>query len=147
MSLSAIMIPVLLDTDTASNDLLRQWARLYHYGHMYMPAVSISATGLYAYVTLRKRASKSTQWPLYAAAGATTIMMVPFTWIMMASTNDTLFRLGTLALASASAVDLGTVRELVIGWAWLHVVRSVFPLVGAFLGLVGVLQELSVQVA
>ncbi|KAA6412020.1 MAG: noranthrone monooxygenase [Lasallia pustulata] len=140
MSLSAIVVPVFLDTDTESTHLVRQWARLYHYGHLYMPAVSVAATGLYGYVALRKRASNRNQWFIYAAAGATTITMVPFTWLMMAPTNTTLFRLEALASATASAVELSTVQELVVRWAWLHVVRSVFPLVGAILGLVGVLQ-------
>lgn len=136
MSLSAIMIPVLLNTNTESAHLIRQWACLYHYGHIYMPAVSVAATGLYGYSALRKRASNRLQWRIYVAAGATTITMVPFTWLMMAPTNNTLFGL------AASAVDLRTVQELVVRWAWLHAVRSVFPLVGAILGLVGVLQEL-----
>ena len=143
MSISAVAIPVFLDTDIESNNLLRQWARLYHYGHKYMPAVSVSATSLYGYGALRKRASHRKQWLLYAAAGATTITMVPFTWVMMATTNEHLFRLkGVASTGTASAVELRTVQELVVKWAWLHVVRSVFPLVGAILGLVGVLQEL-----
>lgn len=142
MSLSTIVIPVFLDTDTESTRLVRQWARLYHYGHLYMPAVSVAVTGLYGYAALRKRASNRKQWLIYAAAGATTITMVPFTWLMMVPTNNTLFRLEALASATASAVDLSTVQELVVRWAWLHVVRSVFPLVGAILGLVGVLREL-----
>ena len=142
MSLSTIVIPVFLDTDTESTRLVRQWARLYHHGHLYMPAVSVAAIGLYGYVALRKRASNRKQWLIYAAAGATTITMVPFTWLMMVPTNNTLFRLEALASATASAVDLSTVQELVVRWAWLHVVRSVFPLVGAILGLVGVLREL-----
>ena len=142
MSLSAIGIPVFLDTDTNSTHLLRQWARLYHYGHIYMPSISVAATGLFAYGALRKRASNRKQWLIYAAAGATTITMVPFTWVMMDPTNNTLFRLEALASATASAVDLSAAQELVVKWAWLHVVRSVFPMVGAILGLVGILQEL-----
>ena len=51
---------------------------------------------------------------LYTAAGATTITMVPFTWLMMAPTNNTLFRLEALASAMASAVDLSAVQELVV---------------------------------
>ena len=60
----------------------------------------------------------------------------------MDPTNTALFRLEALASATASAVDLNAAQELVVKWAWLHVVRSVFPMVGAILGLVGVLQEL-----
>ncbi|KAL9066485.1 MAG: hypothetical protein Q9161_007548 [Pseudevernia consocians] len=142
MSLFAVGIPVFLDTNTESAHLLRQWARLYHYGHIYMPAVSIAVTGLYAYVALRKYTSNRKQWSTYAAAGATTITMVPFTWLMMTSTNNTLFRMEALASATASAVVLSSVQEIVVRWAWLHFFRSVFPLLGAILGLKGVLQEL-----
>ena len=142
MSLSAIGIPVFLDTNTESGHLLRQWSRLYHYGHMYMPAVSITVTGLYAYVAFRNYASHRKQWSIYAAAGAITITMVPFTWLIMTSTNNTLFRLEALASAAASTVDLSFVQKIVVRWAWLHLFRSLFPLVGAILGLTGVLQEL-----
>ena len=142
MGLSAIVVPVLLDTNTESTHLIRQWARLYHYGHLYMPAISVSATGLYSYAALRKRALHRKQWIIYAAAGVTTIAMVPFTWLIMDPTNNALFRLNELASATALAVDLSTVQGLAVKWAWLHVLRSMFPLAGAILGLVGVLQEL-----
>ncbi|KAF2178416.1 DUF1772-domain-containing protein, partial [Zopfia rhizophila CBS 207.26] len=142
MSLSAIAVPVFLDTNTSSTHLLRQWARLYHYGHIYMPAVCVAAASLYGYVALRQRVSNRKQWRIYAAAGVTTITMVPFTWLVMVPTNNTLFRLRELASATASAVDLSAVQKVVVRWAWMHVVRSLFPLVGAILGLVGVLQEL-----
>lgn len=146
MSLSVIVIPVFLDTDTEPTQLIRHWARLYRYGGFYMPALSVAVTGLYGYSALRKRTSNRKQWLIYAAAGATTITMVLFTLLMMAPTNNILLRMEALASASAtaSAVGLSTVQDLVVRWAWLHVVRSVFPLVGAILGLVGILQEFGV---
>lgn len=137
LSLSTIAIPVFLDTDSEATSLLRQWARLYDYGHLYMPAVSVATTGLYGYSALRQRAAHRAQWGTYAAAGATTISMVPFTWLVMAGTNNSLFQ-----LQESAAVELRVVRALVVRWAWLHVARSVFPLAGALLGLVGVLREL-----
>jgi len=146
MGLSIIVIPVFLETDIDPNPthLLRQWVRLYHYGHLYLPAVCIATCGLYGYTALSKRASSRKQWLMYTVAGATTITMIPFTWYMMAPTNNTLFRLEAEATASASAsvADLSAVEELVVRWAWLHVVRSMFPLVGAILGLTGIQQEL-----
>ena len=145
MSLSTIAIPVFLDTDTESAHLIRHWARLYRYGGLYMPGLSVAATGLYGYAALRKRASnRKKQWSTYAAAGAATIAMVPFTLLVMAPTNNTLLRLEALTSTEPApmVVGLSTVQGLVVRWAWLHAVRSVFPLVGAILGLVGVLQEL-----
>ena len=144
ISLSIVAIPVFLDTDTDSAQLVRHWAHLYRYGGLYMPALSVTATGLYAYAALRNRASDRKQWILYAAAGATTIAMVPFTLLMMAPVNNTLLRLeasASASVATVSVVGLGSVKELVVRWAWLHAIRSVFPLIGGILGLVGVLRE------
>lgn len=140
--LSVICVPVLLDTNTEVSQLYRQWARLYHYGHNIMPAVAVSVAGLYAYAALRYRAANNKQWLVYAMAGATTITIVPFTLLIMNSTNNTLFRLHDLAVASPETEDLGTAHELLVKWAWLHLCRSVFPLAGAILGLFGVLKEL-----
>ncbi|KFZ03776.1 hypothetical protein V502_10671 [Pseudogymnoascus sp. VKM F-4520 (FW-2644)] len=47
MGLSAFAIPVFLDTNVNAEQLLRQWMRLYHYGHMYMLALCIATFGLY----------------------------------------------------------------------------------------------------
>lgn len=141
ISLSAITIPVFLDTDTDPTHLLRHWARLYHYGHIYMPTVCVTTCGLYAYTALSKRVSSRIQWRIYAIAGVTTITMVPFTWLIMVPTNDKLFQLKALGETTASEVDMNNVQDIVMTWVWLHVIRSLFPLVGAILGLLAVLQE------
>ena len=168
MSLSAFVVPVLLDTDRDADHMLRQWARLYYYGHIYLPTLCVATCGLYGYTALSKRVAKSKQWSRYLQAAASTIAMVPFTWIFMAPTNIHLFKL--VALDSFS--DLGLVRGLVVKWAvsniswrrassilsgpvskqrthadpstaqWLHAARSFSPLVGAFLGFTTLLQEL-----
>jgi hypothetical protein len=143
MSLSAFVIPVFLDTNGDANHMLRQWTRLYHYGHIYLPALCITTCGLYAYVALSKRASGKRQWTQYVLAALSTIAMVPFTWVAMTPTNDTLFRLealGSIGIDTAEA-ELGYVRALVMKWAWLHVTRSFAPLIGAILGLYSLLQE------
>lgn len=138
MSLSAFVIPVFLDTNQSTEHMVRQWARLYHYGHIYLPALCVSTTGMYAFTTLRKRAANNEQWSRYALAAISTIAMVPFTWVFMTPTNDTLFSLD----ASEFFMELGLARGLVVKWAWLHVTRSFFPLVGAILGFTALQQEL-----
>ncbi|KAL4926159.1 anthrone oxygenase tpcL [Aspergillus undulatus] len=143
LCLSAIAVPVFLDTDDTSSHLVRQWARTYHYGHIILPAVCIATCGLYAYITLSKRATSRKHWPTYAAAGVTTVAMVPFTWVLMTPTNNTLF--GLEKASSETAEDeFGAVRQLVVTWSWLHVTRSLFPLVGAIVGFRGLLQDLEV---
>ena len=143
MSLAAITIPVFLETSTeSSTNLLHLWACLYHYGHIYMPAISVTTTSLYAYAAWSKRAANIEQWRRYAIAGATTIAMVPFTWLIMDSTNNALFQLVASASGTLTSVKLETVQALIVRWALLHAARSLFPLAGAVLGLGGLLQEL-----
>ncbi|KAH8701025.1 hypothetical protein BGW36DRAFT_375420 [Talaromyces proteolyticus] len=143
MSLSVIAVPVLLDTNlTDSGHTVHQWARLYHYGHIYMPALAVATTGLYIYTAMRKWAAREhNRLLIYAAAGVSTIAIVPFTWVLMDPTNYILFGLDELPKGSTQMMDEPTVRKLLMKWAWLHVVRSLLPLAGSILGLVGVLQE------
>ncbi|KAK0729558.1 hypothetical protein B0H67DRAFT_2282 [Lasiosphaeris hirsuta] len=146
MSLSAFVVPVLLDTNPDANHMVRQWARLYHYGHIYLPALCIATVGLYGLTAARRRSDKRPQWTRYALAGLSTVAMVPFTWLIMTPTNDTLFRLEAAALAgSAPAAELADVRDLVVHWAWLHATRSLSPLVGAYLGFTNLLGEVRLQ--
>jgi Domain of unknown function (DUF1772) len=109
-----------------------------------MPAVAVATTSLYIYAALRKRAARERSvWPIYAAAGVATLAIVPFTWVFMDPTNYTLFGLDELPKISTKMADETTVRRLLIKWAWLHVFRSLLPMTGSIMGLVGVLQELS----
>jgi hypothetical protein len=139
--LSGVVVPVFLDTVTDPTHLLRQWTCVYHYGHIYMPALCVATCGLYGYTALSKHLNRK-PWLIFIVAGAVTMAMVPFTWVMMAPTNNALFRLEALATASTSAADLSAVQEIVVRWSWLHIVRSLFPLAGVFLGFTGILQEL-----
>ena len=140
LSLSTMVVPVFLDTNSSGTNMVQQWSRLYHYGHIYLPALSVMAAGLYEYVGLCQYASGSKYWPFYAVAGVTTITMVPFTWVFMSPTNGLLF--GLEASIPSTTVDLTSVQGLVVKWGWLHAVRSLFPLAGAVLGCIGILQEL-----
>ncbi|KAI3318559.1 hypothetical protein HD806DRAFT_549174 [Xylariaceae sp. AK1471] len=144
ISLSTIVIPVLLDTNPDSAHLIRQWVRLYHYGHIILPAACIGTCGLYGWIALSKRMSvKRHQWLRYVAAAVATFTMVPFTWILMTSTNNTLFQLdSTTTGISTSEIEPDFARKLVVKWAWLHITRSLFPLIGAYLGLTGMLREI-----
>ncbi|KAI0121116.1 hypothetical protein BJ170DRAFT_688201 [Xylariales sp. AK1849] len=138
VSLSAFTVPVFLDTNNEPDHMLGQWASLYHYGHIYLPALCVTTCGLYGCAALgRKRADRRAS-QRYALAAISTMAMVPFTWMVMAPTNDVLFALG----ASGSGVELGLVHDLVVKWAWMHTTRSMSPLFGAFLGFSTLLREL-----
>ena len=132
-SLSVVAIPVFLDTTTHASQLYHEWARMYHYGHQILPGLAITTLMLYSYAALRNRAKKR-PWAAYALAGVVTVSMIPFTWIFMVATNDTLFRLEAEG-ATSVAEGIEKAQELVKLWGWLHLARCLFPLAGAVLGL------------
>ncbi|KAJ9142485.1 hypothetical protein NKR23_g7294 [Pleurostoma richardsiae] len=136
-SLSMMVIPVLLDTNPDPSHTLRQWVRLYHYGHIILPALSVGTCGLYSYAALSGRSPRPAT---YAKAALATIIMVPFTWLVMVPTNNTLFGLEASG-PSVTAADWDMVQGLVVRWAWLHATRSVAPLVGAIVGFRGLIRE------
>ncbi|KAI1378722.1 hypothetical protein F4677DRAFT_443209 [Hypoxylon crocopeplum] len=125
MSVSFVAVPAMLDTTIEASHLRTQWARLYHYGHHVLPAIAVGTCLLHMYTALSKGR-------LFALAGITTVGIAPFTWVFMAATNVELFRLGAQPLGQA---DMSRVRELVVKWTWLHVARSLLPLVGAIIAL------------
>lgn len=142
ISLSAVAIPVFLDTNHHSTLLLSQWVRTYHYGHIYMPALCVGTCGLYGFTVL-SNSRNGKHYLRYILAGATTLAMVPFTWVFMAPTNNILFGWEEAsAKDSPLMIELSVVQDIVMKWAWLHVVRSLFPFLGMILGFSGLLQEL-----
>jgi hypothetical protein len=69
-------------------------------------------------------------WSVFAAI--LTFSMVPFTWMMMTSTNDAMFE-----LIEGGVVGWDLAQGSVIHWAYLHAFRSLFPLFGAICGFRG----------
>jgi hypothetical protein len=141
MGLSLVAVPVLLDTSTQASHLLTQFVQLYEYGHKLMPSLAVATFLLYGYTSVQKRALGK-PWLRHIAAGVTTLLIVPFTWIAMVPTNNRLFILDAESKNAAGNVDLGLVQALLVRWARLHIVRSLFPLAGALIGGNSILQEL-----
>jgi hypothetical protein len=134
MSLSLVAVPVLLDTVTDTAQLLRQWSRMYHYGHLIMPSLAVGTLCLHGCNSVAQR-SLGRPYRLFALAGMVTIAIAPFTWIAMDSTNNELFRLEAAARESnAESLHMALARELIVRWTWLHTARSMLPLVGTILG-------------
>ncbi|BCS19169.1 DUF1772 domain-containing protein [Aspergillus puulaauensis] len=155
ITLSTITVPVLLDTTTHPPQLLHQWVRTYHYGHISLPTISIATAILYFYIAACQ-SSRSKPWRRAALVGVLTVIMVPFTWVCMSPTNDVLFGLqresqirglnqtqiegfgdgnATGAGIEGDVATLEGVTELVVRWGWMHLVRSLFPLAAAVVGL------------
>jgi hypothetical protein len=100
---------------------------------------------LHACTALQQRALGK-PWGVFACAGGLTIAIAPFTWIVMDGTNGELFgrleRVGGVAKGAAAASDLEEVRKLVKRWSWLHLMRSMLPLVGTLLAVAGTFADM-----
>lgn len=138
MSISLLAVPVYLETTTEPSQLFHQWARTYYYGSRVAPTTALATFLLYGYTAIAKRGA-GRRWGVFAVAGVTTLIMVPFTRIFMVPTNNTLFRLEAESI-TASVASWSEAQELVTKWSRLHFVRSLFPLAGAVLGFMGIFQ-------
>ncbi|ORX99966.1 hypothetical protein BCR34DRAFT_494993 [Clohesyomyces aquaticus] len=149
LSISLITVPLLLDTNTSSAHMVVQWVRLYHYGHILLPSLSVTTCLFYIYTARSKQNSSSIAhqlfWNRYTRAGLVTVLMIPFTLMVMVPTNNTLFRLNEQMKASGGGGDgianLESVQDLVRVWTKMHIGRSLFPLLGAVLGIRALLEE------
>jgi hypothetical protein len=133
MSLSLMAVPVLLDTTTDAPQLFFQWVRMYHYGHLLLPTMSVGTFLLYIYISLRRRSAKQS-WALYLLAGAVTVSIVPYTWVVMVPTNNELFRLQKVSEVEPLVKGITEAKELVGKWSGMHLTRSFMPLAGAVIG-------------
>ncbi|KAF2245585.1 DUF1772-domain-containing protein [Trematosphaeria pertusa] len=136
MSLSLLAVPVFLSTTTSPTQLLREWARMYALGHQVLPSISVATMVLYSYTAYTQRVANK-RWKIFVAAGVTTVLMLPFTWFIMAPTNGRLFALEAAARMGGDGASWEAVKGLVGRWRLLHLCRSLFPLGGALLGLGG----------
>ena len=86
--------------------------------------------------------SESHKWKLYAAAGVANIAIVPFTLLVMMKTVKKLLRKAdemAALQATETVVEAGltkeeTARVLVDKWGMQNLIRAIFPLIGALLG-------------
>lgn len=135
MNLFLLTIPVLLETTQQTSQLLHQWSRVYYSGHRKGPAISITTGLIYGFAAWSKHAAGS-PWRVFALAGVTTVSMVPYTWIVMQSTNNALFR-AEARTKSEQEQSWGEAVSLVKAWNRYNAVRALFPLAGAILGIMG----------
>ncbi|KAL4784880.1 hypothetical protein BJX76DRAFT_356617 [Aspergillus varians] len=137
MSVYLLAMPSLFDTTTDPGHLLRHWSRIFYNGHVKGPGICLTTTALYGIATITKY-STGEPWGIFAAAGLTTVGMVPFTLTVMARTNNALFLLeGEVQKGNTPAWS--DAERLVQRWNRFNAARALFPLIGAVLGLLGTL--------
>lgn len=134
--LSLLAIPGLLSTTTpVPNQLLaQQWAGIYNRGKVLGPQTALFGLLGYSYLAY-ERNSRGLSWSKFLWAAGLTLGIVPFTVIFMDPTNQALLQVAVGGVGAATGEE--ALRELLIKWKDLNLMRSSFPLAGAALGLWG----------
>ncbi|KAE8324405.1 hypothetical protein BDV39DRAFT_207892 [Aspergillus sergii] len=132
MSVYGLAMPAFLQTITQSGHLIRYQRHLYQIGTTKGRVLGLTTTLLYASVSVHQYLTGET-WLVSAAAGLATISLVPFTEIVMASTNKALARLETETNRGV-VISGEKTEQLVRKWDRFNAVRAFFPLAGAVLG-------------
>ncbi|KAE8310480.1 hypothetical protein BDV41DRAFT_390293 [Aspergillus transmontanensis] len=132
MSVHGLAMPAFLQTVTQSGHLVSYQRRLYQIGTTKGRVLGLTTTLLYASVSVHQYLTDE-PWLIPAAAGLTTISLVPFTEIVMASTNNVLARLET-ETNRGLVISEEKAEQLVRKWDRFNAVRALFPLAGAVLG-------------
>lgn len=139
LAMSIVAVPVVLNTTTDATQLYQQWVRTYYAGFPVLPTISIATGSLFLLVAAQKRQDNK-PWITTAAAGITTVLMVPWTWVFLVPTNNQLFKLEADAVAGLPT-SLEHAQTMVKLWSGRHMMRSFFPLVGAVIGLSSLLTQ------
>lgn len=124
---------------------------------MTFPPLAVTSALAYSYVaySLRHTASAGKVAKLYLIAAATTISIVPFTFVVMcplnrrleahATRDDAAEKEGKEEMAMSAEEEAKRAREdqeipgLLQRWTCLNIGRSLFPLAGAAIGIAAVL--------
>jgi len=137
-SLSLITVPAIL-TNPTNASLLTCWRQTLQEGVKVCPPSAVAATIAHLLnFYINRNASSSSPSSAHrikfssAAAAASTIAIVPFTAMLMASTNEELFRREQAARGTATGVEPSSI-ELVKKWGRLNLTRAFLPAAGALI--------------
>lgn len=128
-SLSLITVPVLL-TNTTNASLLTSWRHTLDNGVKVCPPFAVAAAITHVLNAYINRNSTSDGAKYSVAAAASTIAIVPFTMMLMAPTNEELFKREKAAFGTATGVEPSSLG-LVNKWGRLNLTRALLPAVGA----------------
>ncbi|KAH8585385.1 hypothetical protein B0O99DRAFT_587453 [Bisporella sp. PMI_857] len=131
---SMLAVPMILATTPPDSSLLlRQWHFVYNSGHKMGPSMAVISGLAYWSAAWASREQGRTV-SLYAYSGAVTMSMVPFTWLFILPTNNAIF--AEIAKDRAGKpTNLAHAQGLVGRWRTLNIVRTLFPILGAALGM------------
>jgi hypothetical protein len=99
-----------------------------------MPVAAGLSLAAFSYASYQSR-QYGNRWKQYAAAAGLTIAIVPFTLGMMTGVNGKLMTEAAGILGAADATTTHDTLELLNKWSALNLARSLWPLLGAGVGI------------
>lgn len=146
-SLSLISIPAISRSIKEDNlpaaHAVKLWRNNYEAGFALAPPTALATAASLAFCAWTTRnlpALGLRNGRLFWVAAALTVGIVPYTLILMKSTNDKLHRFAKKAeKEELSTYEIGESEQLLKRWGTLNAVRSLLPLTGAILAGVVVL--------
>lgn len=144
LSVSYAFVPALWDAPDST--MVRQWRTVYNRGANAAPLLSVISTASFGFLSFKLvKTLNQGKAEAYALAALSTISIVPYTLLVMASTNKKLKDKAAQAdkekkkaenrISKDERGNTELVKDLVVRWQLLNAGRGVFPLVGALLGL------------
>lgn len=142
LSLSFLAVPAWLLAPAPL--LVRQWQRSFDRGKIMNPAIAILSSLSYGFLSYKLYGGLNhPKAEMYGLAAVMPFAVVPYTMLVMMSTNQKLFEKhdemkGMEVGEKATEVGLAegeSTKELVDRWGMMNLGRGMFPLVGAVLGL------------
>lgn len=103
-----------------------------------MPKAAVVVGLSYSYAAYDSR-NRGGYWKGFLSAAGLVVAIVPFTLLLMSSTNTALIH----SAKGASTLTVAQESELVSKWGLLNLIRSFLPLTGAVTGLATLLDNLS----
>ena len=144
---SLLAIPPLLQSPPRL--LATQWKELFDRGKAFVVPLTVGSTAafaLLAYLASQKELPHQTAVQAYVAAALGVFSLVPYTLLVMGSTNDSLYAAGEEVLKQDAAGNTSgkiaiDVKAMVQQWSSLNFVRGLLLLGGATAGIYGTLVD------
>jgi hypothetical protein len=122
-------VPVIF-SNTTNAAFLTSWRHTLDNGVRVCPPLAVAATVAHLINAYLNRNFSDDRAKYSAIAAVSTIAIVPFTMLFMASTNEALFKREQAALGTSTGIESGSL-ELVKKWGRLNMTRSFLPAIGA----------------
>ncbi|KAI1172500.1 hypothetical protein F4777DRAFT_512459 [Nemania sp. FL0916] len=130
-SFSMFSIPMIVNSGASSEVMVRQWQFMFYRGQMLVPTLGVINAINYFTVAYNLR-SAGVEWRGFAAAGASTFFIIPYTLTFIAGVNQKLI---AASESRDKALSDAAAQSLIAQWGDLNVLRVIVPMIGTGLAL------------